>query len=185
MKYEDILKKIEPDLGKAVAFLEGELAKMRTNRATPALVEDIPVECFGQIFPLKQLAAIFAPEPRQLLVQPWDKSYIDGIMKALEKSAAGFSASVDKDSVRVSLPQLNEEYRKNLSRILSEKQEDTRKQIRYIREDAWREIQEGFKNGEIREDDKFKGKDDLQEVIDKYNTKIDELGEKKRKELME
>ena len=185
VNYKDIINKIRPELDKVINFLERELAKIRTGRATPSLVEDIVCECFGQKFPLKQLAAISVPESKQILIQPWDKSYIEGIVKALEKSSLGAAPIVDKDLIRISLPPLSEEYRKNLIKILSEKQEEARKTIRRWREEAWDEIQEKFRAGKIREDDKFRAKDELQELIDEYNQKIEDIGEKKKKEIME
>ncbi len=183
MTYQEIINKIKPEMDKAINFLGGEMAKIRTSRATPSLVEDIVVECFGQKFPLKQLAAISCPQPRQIIVQPWDKSYLEFIEKALSRTALGITPIVDKDLIRVSLPSLTEEYRKNLLRILSEKQEDAKKTVRRWREEAWKEIQEGFKNGKIREDDKFRAKDELQDLIDEYNEKIEQAGENKKKEI--
>jgi ribosome recycling factor len=182
--YKEIIDKIKPELDKVINFLERELAKIRTGRASPSLVEDIEVECFGQKLPLKQLAAISLPQPRQILIQPWDKSYIEAIEKALSRSSIGSAPVVDKDLIRVSLPPLSEEYRKNLLRTLSEKQEEARKTIRRWREEAWDEVQEGFKQGKIREDDKFRAKDELQSLMDEYNEKIEEIGERKKKELI-
>lgn len=185
MEYKEIIEKIKPEMEKVIGFLERELAKIRTGRTSPSLVEDTVVECFGQKFPLKQLAAISSPGPRQIVIQPWDKSYIEPIEKALSQSSLGTAPIVDKDLIRFSLPPLSDEYRKNLLRILSEKQEEARKTIRRWREEAWDEIQERFKSGEIREDDKFRAKDKLQELVDKYNEKIEEIGERKKKEISE
>lgn len=185
MNYKDIIKKIEPEFQKVILFLERELAKIRTGRASPALVQDLVVECFGQKFPLKQLASISAPESRQLVIYPWDKSYIEGIEKSIASAGLGVSTVVDKDIIRISFPPLSDEYRKNLAHILSEKQEDARKTIRHWREKAWDQIQEKFKEKEISEDDKFRAKDELQELVDNYHKKIEEMGEKKRKEIME
>ena len=182
--YKEIIDKIRPELNKTISFLERELAKIRTGRATPSLVEDIVCECFGQKFPLKQLAAISIPEPKQILIQPWDKSYIEGIVRALEKTGIGANPIVDKEVIRINLPPLTEEYRKELLRLLFQKQEEARKTIRRWREEAWDEIQEGYREGKIREDDKFLGKDELQELIDEYNQKIENLGEKKKKEII-
>jgi ribosome recycling factor len=133
---------------------------------------------------LKQLAALSTPEPKQIIIQPWDKSYMEPIQRAISQSSLGLSPVVDKDLIRISLPPLSDEYRKNLLRLLSEKQEEARKTIRRWREEAWDEVQEKFKEGEIREDDKFRAKDDLQDLIEEYNKKIDEIGEKKKKETM-
>lgn len=183
--YKEIIDKIKPELNKVIGFLERELARIRTSRATPSLVEDIVCDCFGQRFPLKQLAAISIPESKQILIQPWDKSYLEGIIKALERTGIGANPIVDKDSIRINLPPLTEEYRKDLLRLISEKQEEARKTIRRWREKSWDEIQEKFREGKIREDDKFRAKDELQELVDEYNEKIKEIGERKKQEIME
>lgn len=183
--YKEIINKIKPELDKTIAFLEREVSKVHTGRASPALVEDVVVECFGEKFPLKQLAALSTPEPKVIVVQPWDKSYVEPIEKAISQVGMGLSAVVDKEVIRISLPPLSDEYRKNLARLLSEKQEESRKTIRRWREEAWREIQDKAKEKLIREDDKFKAKDDLQDLVEEYNKKIDEIGEKKKKEVAE
>lgn len=185
MEYKKTIAKIKPELDKVIVFFERELARMRTVRTSPSLVEDIPVDCFGQKLPLKQLAAISMSGPREIMIQPWDRSYIESIEKAIFQSNLGMSPIVDKDAIRVSVPALTEEFRQNIIRILSEKQEEARKTIRRWREESWREIQDGFREGEIREDDKFRAKDELQKLVDDYNKKINELGEKKKKEIME
>jgi len=181
--HKEIIDKIKPELDKVIHFLEGELAKIRTSRASPSLVEDVKADCFGQKLPLRQLAAISTPEAKQILIQPWDKSYIKGIVSALEKTGIGANPVVDKDVIRIQLPPLTEEYRKNLLHLLSDKQEEARKTLRRWREQAWKEVQDGFQEGKIREDDKFRAKDDLQELIDEYNKKIDNLGDKKKREI--
>ncbi len=185
MTHKEIINKIKPELDKTLNFLERELAKFRTSRATPALVEDVVVDCFGQKFPLKQLAAISIPEAKQILIQPWDKSYIEGIIRALSSTGVGANPIADKEAIRINLPPLSEEYRSSLVRLISEKQEETRKTLRKWRDEAWNEMQERFKEGEIREDDKFRGKDELQELIDEYNEKIEGIGERKKKEITE
>lgn len=181
--YKEIINNIKTELDKAVAFLEGESAKIRTGRATPALVENVQVDCFGQRFPLKQLAAISTSGAKQILIQPWDKSYIEGIVQALEKTGIGASPIVDKDAIRLTLPPLTQEYRKNLARLLAEKKEQARKTLRHWRDNAWDEIQENFRQSKIREDDKFRGKDELQKLIDEHNKKIEDIVEGKKKEI--
>lgn len=185
MDYKEIINKIKPELDKVVRFFEGEMAKIRTGRATPSLVEDVLVDLFGQKMPLKQLGAISTPEPRQLVIQPWDKSYVEPIERALSQANLGTSPIVDKDVIRISLPPMTEEYRKNLSRLLSEKEEEVKKTIRKWREEAWGEIQEKAREGQVREDDKFKAKDELQKMVDEYAQKIEQLGEKKKREISE
>jgi len=183
--HKEIIQKIKPELEKTMEFFNRELSKIRTTRLSPSLVEDIVVECFGERFPLKQLAAISSPEPRQIIIQPWDKSYIEPIEKAISNSGAGAAPVVDKDLIRVSFPPLSEEYRKGLIRFLSEKQEEARKTIRRWREAAWEEIQNKTRSGEIREDDKFRAKEELQNLVEEYGKKIEDSGEKKKKEIME
>jgi len=181
--HQEIIKRIKPELDKTVDFLSRELAKIRTGRASPALVEDVVVDCFGQKFPLKQLAAISTPAAKQIVIQPWDKSYVEGIVAALEKTGVGANPIVDGEIIRINLPALSEEYRKSLDSLISEKQEEARKTVRRWREEAWSEIQEKSKTGEIREDDKFRAKDELQELMDEYNNKIQDLGDQKKKEI--
>ena len=183
--YKEILQRTQPEIDKVIIFLEREFSKIRTGRANPSLVEDVVVDCFGEKFPLKQLAAISVPEPKQIVIQPWDKSYTEGIVAALEKTGVGANPVVDRDSIRINLPALNEDYRKELQRVISEKQEEARKTIRHWREKAWEEIQEKSKLGEIREDDKFRAKEDLQKIVDESNKKIEDLGERKKQEVIE
>ena len=182
-KYKEVINKVKPEFDKAVSFLERELSKIRTSRATPALVEDIMVDCFGQRFPLNQLAAISCPEPRLIVIQPWDKSYVEGIVSALSNTGTGANPIVDRDIIRINLPSLTEDFRKTLIRLLSEKQEEARKTIRKWREEAWEKIQNESRDGNIREDDKFRAKDELQDLIDEYSEKIEGIGEKKKKEI--
>lgn len=181
--YQQIISRIKPELDKVVDFLDREITRIRTTHASPSLVEDIVVDCFGQKFRLSQLAAISVPEPKQILIQPWDKSYIEGIVSALEKTGSGSNPVVDKDTIRITLPPLTQEYRKNLVRMLSEKKEQARETLRRWRDEAWDEIQEKVKEGKIREDDKFRGKNDLQELVDEYNQKIEDLIERKKQEI--
>jgi ribosome recycling factor len=183
MSYKNFIDKAKPEFEKAFKFLEAELAKIRTSRASPSLIEDIEVNAFGSKFPLKQLGAISASQTNQLAIQPWDISYIEPIEKAISQSGLGMSAVVDKNVIRLNLPTLTEEYRHSLSKLLSEKAEQARQVIRRLREDAWNKIQSAEKAKEISQDDKFKGKDELQKVIDEYNEKIKNLVEKKKNEI--
>ena len=185
MDYKQVTNKIKPEIDKVVSFLERELTKIRTGRASASLVEDIVVDCFGSKMPLKQLAAISSPEPKQITIQPWDKSYIEPIEKAITRSSLGTSPVVDRDIIRISLPPVTEDYRKTLLRMISEKQEEAKKTIRHWRGEAWEEVQEKTKEGEIREDDKFRAKDELQKIVDEYNKKVDEIGERKKREISE
>lgn len=180
---DKIIERVRPEMEKVFMFFQGELARLRTGQASPALVEDVRVSVFGQNMPLKQLAGISCPERRQILIQPWDRSYIESIEKALQQGSLGTSPVVEEGAIRVHLPQLTQEYREQLVKLLREKAEDARKALRKKREDAWEEIQERAKKGEVREDDKFRAKDELQKLIGEYNAKIEELVERKKEEI--
>ena len=181
--YQEIIDKIKPELDKTLNFLEKELAKIRTNRASVSLVEDIEVECFNQKFTLKQLAAISIPKPREIVIQPWDKSYLEYIEKAIIRSSSGISPIIDGELIRISLPPLTGEYRESLLMLISQKKEEARQTVRKWRGGVWEEVQTLTQEGKIREDDKFRAKDKLQELIDEYNEKIEKLTENKKKEI--
>jgi ribosome recycling factor len=183
MEYKEIINKIKPEMEKVLSFLEGEMNKIQAGRASASLVEDIMVESYGQKLSIKQLSAISCPGPREIVIQPWDKSSIEEIVKSITKSSIGAAPIVNEDLIRLTLPSLTEELRKDLLRVLSEKQEEARRTIRHWREQAWKEVQTLERESEISEDDKYRAKDDLQELIDDYNKKIEELGDRKKKEI--
>src|SRR3989344_7779725 len=184
MTYKEFITNARPEFEKALNFLEGEMAKIRTSRATPALVEDVQINYLGQMYALKQLAAISTPQSNQIVIQPWDASYIESIEKAILQSGLGMSSAVDKNLIRLSLPLLTEEYRNSLVKVLNEKAEQARQTMRHWREDAWNKIQAAQKEKKLTEDDKFKGKEELQKLIDEYSEKIKNLIEKKKSEVM-
>jgi len=182
--YKKIVEDVRPEIEKAYKFFESEVQKSRTSHASPSLVEDIVVNCFGSDFPMKQLGAISCPQANQIVIQPWDKSYLEPIEKAIAKSGLGMSVAVDKDVIRLNLPLLTEEYREAMLRALSEKAEQARKTIRHWREVAWENLQEGFKAKTVTEDEKFRGKDDLQKIVDKYTEEIKNLIEKQKNDII-
>ncbi len=183
--HKEIINKIKPEMDKALSFLDRELAKIRTGRVSTSLVEDLMIDYHGEKTPLKQIASISVSGPRTIFIQPWDKFIILNIEKAILSSGLGINPVVEGDSVKLPLPPPSEENRKNLSRVLNDKLEMARTAVRRWREEGWRQIQDGFRQGKIREDDKFRAKDELQELIDEYNKKIEEKGEKKQKEIAE
>jgi len=181
--YKESIEKIKPELEKVVEFFRREMQSIRSGKASPSLIEELIVDCFGSKLPLKQLASISCPEPRQLLVQPWSREYLEGIEKALQRADLGTSPIIDGEVIRINLPPVTGETREKLIIQVSQKGEEIFQTIRKWRDEAWKEMQEKFHQKEISEDDKFKGKDELQEVIDEYHKKIEELKEKKKKEI--
>lgn len=182
--YKDIIDLHRADLDAAVEHLGKEAAKLRTGRANPSLVEDLQVDCYGVATPVKQIANISTPEARQLLVQPWDKSNLEAMEQVITDADLGANISNDGIAVRLTFPPMTEENRVDLVKVLNQKAEEARVGVRNSREDAWKEIQQAEKGGDLTEDEKFAGKDALQEVIDEYNKKIEELRKKKEEEIM-
>jgi len=183
-KIKDVFNKYKIEIDKSLEFLKTELQKVRTGQASPSLVEDVVVDYMGSKMPIKHLGSISCPEPRQILIQPWDKTCLEAIEKALHQANVGVSPVVDKDQIRLTLPPLTEEYRKELIRSLSEKKEATRQALRRWRQEISKETEALFSGKLISEDEKFKAKDELQTFTDDYNKKIDEAVEKKEKEIM-
>ncbi len=182
--YKDIIDMHTEGLDDAVAHFDKEAAKLRTGRANPSLVDCLEIENYGVMTPLKQVANISTPEARQLLVQPWDKTQLEAIEKAITAADVGAQISNDGLAVRVVFPPMTEENRVDLVKVLNNKAEEARVTVRNVREDIWKEIQKAEKDGTLTEDDKFAGKDALQEVVDTYNQKIEDLRKKKEAEIL-
>lgn len=182
--YKKIVDEKKIEMEGAIEHLNQEMGKIRTGRANPALVENMMVDYYGNKTPLKQVASINAPEARLLVIQPWDKDSLVNIESAIRESDMGFNPNNDGQVIRINIPQLTEERRKELVKALNQRSEDAKIAIRNIREEAWKEIQEAEKEGKMSEDDKFSGKDYLQKIVDEYNKKIEEVREKKDKEIM-
>lgn len=182
--YNEIISDKKKDLEKVIEHFKIELGKIRTGRANPAMVEDLLIDYYGTKTPLKQIASINIPEPRTISIQPWDRSALVLIESAIRESDLNMNPNNDGILIRINIPLLTEERRKEMVRILNQKAEEGRIGIRNVREEAWKDIQEMEKSGTISEDDKFKGKDKLQEVVDAYNKQIEEIRAKKEQEMM-
>ncbi len=174
----------ESEFTNAVDHLKHELSTLRTGRASTALVENLMVEYYGTMSPIISLAQISIPEPRQIAIQPYDKNVLKDIEKAIQTSNLGINPVNDGTAVRINLPQMTEERRKELAKAVSQMGEKARVAIRNVREDIWKEIQRMEKDGEISEDDKIFGKDELQKMVDKWNAEIKKLAEAKEQEVM-
>lgn len=185
MTTKELLNQKITDFEKIFNFYKSDITSIRTGRATPALVEDIIVDIYGQKMRVKELASMSVPEPRTLVIQPWDKSAVEPISSAITKSGIGLNPVVDGQTIRLNIPPLTEERRKEFVKNLKQKTEEARVKVRRIREDIWDKIQRMEKSGEIREDDKFKTKEDLQKIVDGYNGKLEELENKKEAELLD
>ncbi len=183
--YKEIIDKKKPELEKSIEHFKEELNQLRTGRASVAMVEGLSVDYYGAKSPLKQVASISVPEPRTIVIAPWDKDNLVNIEKSLRESQLNLNPNNDGQVIRINIPALTEERRKDLVKVLNQKAEDAKISIRKHREDAWEEIQRVEKEGLMGEDDKFVGKDKLQEVVDEFNKKVEEVRAKKEVEIMQ
>ncbi len=181
----DTLEKSKTELKKIEEFLKTELASLRVGRATPALVENMFVDYYGAKTPLKQLASISAPEPRMLVIEPWDKNALSAIEKSILTSELGLSPIVDKNSIKILIPQLTEERRNTLIKVISIKLEEAKKQNREKRDGAMKEINDLFSDKKITEDEKFKLKEKTQAIVDEANKNLENMSKLKEREIKE
>jgi ribosome recycling factor len=178
-------KEIESKMQKCVEATRGEFAAIRTGRASPALLDRIVVEAYGQPAPLKQIAGVSIPDSRTLLITAWDKGVVAEIRKAIEKSDLGLTPNIDGTAIRLVIPPLNEERRRDLAKLVKKKAEDGRIAVRNVRHHAHDELKSELKSHAITEDDNKRLQDTLQKLTDKYVKEIDGLVVAKQKEIME
>ncbi|MGB9640716.1 MAG: ribosome recycling factor [Anaerolineales bacterium] len=181
----DVYKEAESRMKGAVQSLEEDLAGIRTGRASPALIERLQVEYYGTNTPLVQLATISVPEPRTLLIRPFDSSSMKAIERAILASDLGLTPNNDGKSIRLNLPPLTEERRRELVKVVHNRLEEARVAIRNVRRDSIRDLRDFLQEKLISEDEQEKGEAELQKLTDHYIEEINKIGEKKEKEILE
>ncbi|NIM19082.1 MAG: ribosome recycling factor [Candidatus Latescibacteria bacterium] len=182
---KDILKREEEKMKKSISNLQHELAGIRTGKANPALLDSVKVMYYGQTVPLKQVASIAIPDPRLITVQPWDKSLVPEVEKAIQGSELGLNPQSDGTLIRLPIPPLTEERRKELVKVVKRMGEDCRIAIRNIRRDANDNIRKLEKEHKISEDEMHTNQEEVQKITDKYIEEVDEIVSLKEKEIME
>jgi ribosome recycling factor len=182
---KDILKEAETKMQSALQVMDDDLAGIRTGRATPALVERLPVDYFGTPTMLMQLASISVPEPRSLLIKPFDPATLKGIERAILTSDLGLTPNNDGKQIRLNLPTLTEERRHELVKVVHTRLEECRISVRNVRRDLHNEIRDFEKEKLISKDDLLRGEEDLQKVTDRWIEEINTHGLKKEHEIME
>lgn len=182
---KEVLKDSEAKMKKTVELLAGEFARIRTARANPALLDGIKVDYYGVPTPLKQIASIGVPDPRSLVIQPWDKNALAEIEKAIQKSDLGLNPNVEANVIRILIPALTEERRKELVKLVSRLTEESRVAVRNIRREAIEHFKKKEKDKQISEDEMHRGQKEVQELTDRYIEELDELFAKKEKEILE
>ncbi len=185
MTTKDILHNTEEKIKKAVESVAREFSEVRTGRAHPGLVEGLHIEYYGTSTLLKTLASISVPDAHLIVIQPWDITIIPEVEKAIMKSNLGITPSNDGKLIRLSIPPLSQERRQELAKLVNKMTEEGRVSLRTIRREAKEALEKLEKDKVIAEDDKFRGIDELQKLVDKYIAKIDELLKIKDKEILE
>jgi ribosome recycling factor len=184
MPSDEILLETEEKMEKTLHKVEEDFHGVRTGKASPQLVENLRVDAYGTSMRLKELAGITAPEPRLLLVQPWDAANVDPVRKALEESQLGITPQVDGKLIRLPIPQLSEERRRDLIKLIGKLAEDGRVAIRHERRHGLEGLKKEQKDGKITEDDLSLGEKEIQKLTDQYVSKIDALVSGKEAELL-
>lgn len=181
----DIYSEARTRMKGALQALEEDLTGIRTGRANPALVEKLPVDYYGSPTPLQQLASIGVPEPRQLLIRPFDPSTVKDIERAIQSSDLGLTPNSDGKTIRLNLPPLTEERRRELVRIVKNRVEEARVAIRNVRRDSIRDLREFENEKLISEDELKRGEEELQKITDQYIDEVNQTGDRKENEIME
>lgn len=182
---EDVYEDLRDRMDKTLVALERDFRKVRTGRASVSLLDGIRLDYYGEPTPLNQVASISVPEARLILIQPWDANILGDIEKAILKSELGLNPMNDGKILRIAIPPLTEERRRELVKVVGKMSEESKVALRSIRRDANDMIKEFKKEKEISEDESFKGLDEVQEITDEYIKKVDEISAKKEKEILE
>lgn len=181
----DILKETKARMDKTIEAITKELGGVRTGKASPHLLDAVKVEAYGATMPLNQLATVSAPEARLLLVQAYDKGTVGDIVKAIQKADLGFNPNVDSQVIRIVVPPLNEERRRELVKHCKHLAEEGKVAVRNIRRDANEHIKKAEKEEKVSKDETAKGRDEIQKLTDGHISRIDDLLERKEAEIME
>jgi ribosome recycling factor len=182
---DEVLLEAEESMDAALVHLRDEFSRVRSGRASPVLVEKIPVEYYGSTVPLQQLAGVTAPEARVLLINPYDKGALTGIERAIQASDLGVTPSNDGSIIRLNFPPLTEERRRDLVKVVKKSAEQGRVSVRNARRTARQNLESSQKDGDISEDDLVRAEKELDALTDKYVKEVDNILERKEAELLE
>jgi ribosome recycling factor len=180
----NIINEHQQEFDKAIAHFKSDISSLRTGRATPALVEDLPVEAYDSKMELKGVASISAPDPKSLIIEPWDKGLLKNIEKAIQDSDVGVSPVVDGTVIRLNMPPMTEENRRDMVKILKQKAEQARVSIRGVREKIRDKIIKAEESKEISEDERFRLQEELDKHVNEMNKEVERITEEKEKEIM-
>ena len=177
-------EQINIEINKVIEYFKNELTSVRTGRASPSLIENLPVDYYGTKTLLIQLASINVPEPKMIIIQPWDKNSVKDIEKAIRQSDLGLNPINEGNIIRLVIPAMTEERRKEMVKLINHKAEETKMKVRNTREEEMKFLKIQKDDSEISEDDFYRSQEELQKIINESNQKIKELAEEKEKEVM-
>jgi ribosome recycling factor len=183
--WDEIVAEARQGMDKAIAAFQRDLNRVRTGRASLSLLDGVKADYYGTPTPLNQMASLSVPEPRQILIQPWDQTALPEIEKAILKSELGLTPQNDGKVIRITIPALTEERRKELVKVVRKMAEETKVAVRGARRDANEMLKELKKEKEISEDDMFRGTDEVQKVTDEAVSRVDDVAAQKEKEVLE
>ena len=175
---------LKSKLEKSIEFLKSDLMQVRTGRATPSLVEDVAVDAYGSKMTIKELGSITLLDNQNLIISPWDRGLIQPIGKAIRESELKLNPIEDSDKIRVPVPSLTEERRKEFTKLVSSKVEEAKNSMRNVRQDAMKDVDKEFADKLIGEDDKFRQKEEIEKIVKEFSETVEELGESKKEELL-
>ncbi len=182
---DDVISETDEKMKKAIEALRKEMQNIRTGRATPGLIDRLMIDYYGTVTPLNQIAGVNAPEARMLVVQPWDKGALGAIEKAIQKSDLGLTPSSDGKVIRVPIPPLTEQRRKELVKVVKSKVEDGKVSVRNIRRDHITDLKELLHEKLISEDDEKRAQEKIDQLTTKYTHEADSVGQHKEQEILE
>jgi ribosome recycling factor len=185
MSVKDVIARADDKMKKSVEAVRHELTSVRTGKATTALLDTVRVEYYGSPVPVNQVASVSVPEPRLIVVTPWEKNMLQPIARAIQASELGLNPQDDGAALKIPIPTLNEERRKDLVKMVKKMAEDGRVAVRNVRHHANDELKKALKDKTVSEDDEKRGIADIQKLTDKYIAQIDEMVHKKEAEVME
>lgn len=185
MSVKDVMARAEDKMKKSAEAVRHELSSVRTGKATTALLDTVRVEYYGSLVPINQVASVSVPEPRLIVVTPWEKNMLQAIAKAIQASELGLNPQDDGATLKVPIPALNEERRRDLVKMVKKMAEEGRVAVRNVRHHANDELKKSLKDKAISEDDEKRGIADIQKLTDRYTAQIDEMVQKKEAEVME
>jgi ribosome recycling factor len=185
MPIAEVLQRARQHMAKSVEHLQQQLARLRTGRATPALIEHIRVDYYGVPTPISQVGNISVPEPRMLVIQPWDRSLLGAIEKAILQSDLGVTPSNDGSVIRIVMPPLSEERRRELVKVCRKYAEEARIALRNLRREYMEKLRQVEKEEHLSEDERRRGEQELQKIMDSFTEEIERILERKEREILE